>query len=178
MATFRRLLGFLRPYRRPLGFSLLLAWMAMGMTVVIPLLTGAAVNAIKDEQRDDILPLVLALLGAGILRLLLTVGRRLIAGKVSLAVEFDLRQRFYEHLQKLELGFFDSQQTGQLMSRATVDLQSIRFFLGYGLIFLTQNALTLALAAAVMFAIRPTLAALALLPVPVVVLTASRFNRL
>ena len=59
--------------------------------------------------------------------------RRLVAGKVSLAVEFDLRQLFYAHLQRLELGFFDSQQTGQLMSRATVDLQSIRFFLGYGL---------------------------------------------
>ncbi len=103
--------------------------------------------------------------------------RRLIAGKVSVAVEFDLRERFYRHLQVLELGFFDSQQTGQLMSRATVDLQSIRFFLGYGLIFLTQNALTLVLASAVMFAIKPGLAALALLPVPFVVLSAMRFNR-
>jgi len=44
----------------------------------------------------------------------------------------DLRERFYQHLQAQELGFFDGQQTGQLMSRATVDLQSIRFFLGYG----------------------------------------------
>ena len=66
------------------------------------------------------------------------------------------------HLQTLELGFFDSQQTGQLMSRATVDLQSIRFFLGYGLIFITQSALTIVLAAAVMFAINPVLALLAL----------------
>ena len=64
------------------------------------------------------------------------------------------------------------------MSRATVDLQSIRFFLGYGLIFLTQNALTILLAGAVMFVIKPWLAALALLPVPFVVLTAARFNRL
>ena len=81
--------------------------------------------------------------------------RRLIAGRVSLAVEFDLRQGIYGHLQALELGFFDGQQTGQLMSRATVDLQSIRFFLGYGLIFLTQNALTIVLASVVMFAINP-----------------------
>jgi ATP-binding cassette subfamily B protein len=177
MATFRRLLGFLRPYRRPLTFSLLLAWMAMGMTVLIPLLSGAAVNAIKDEQRDDILPLVLALLGAGILRLLLTVGRRLIAGKVSLAVEFDLRQVFYEHLQKLELGFFDTQQTGQLMSRATVDLQSIRFFLGYGLIWVSQSALTILFAAAAMFILDPVLALLALAPVPFLVATATRYSR-
>jgi ABC-type multidrug transport system fused ATPase/permease subunit len=177
MATFRRLLGFLRPYRRPLTFSLALAWLAMGMTVLIPLLSGAAVNAIEDHRRDDILPLALALLGAGILRLLLTVGRRLIAGKVSLGVEFDLRQAFYNHLQKLELGFFDTQQTGQLMSRATVDLQSIRFFLGYGLIWVSQSALTILFAAAAMFIIDPLLAVLALAPVPFLIVTATRYSR-
>jgi ABC-type multidrug transport system fused ATPase/permease subunit len=175
--TFRRLLGFLRPYRRPLIGSLLLAWMAMGMTVLIPLLTGSAVNAIQSEHRDDILPLVLALLAAGLLRLGLTVGRRLIAGKVSLAVEFDLRQVFYEHLQKLELAFFDSQQTGQLMSRATVDLQSIRFFLGYGLIWVSQSALTIFFAAVAMFVLDPLLAAIALAPVPFLVATATRYSR-
>ena len=102
----------------------------------------------------------------------------MVAGKVSLAVEFDLRQRVYGHLQSLELGFFDSQQTGQLMSRATVDLQSIRFFLGYGLIFLTQSFLTIALASVAMFVIKPWLAALALLPVPFVVVAARRYSRL
>jgi ATP-binding cassette subfamily B protein len=177
MPTFRRLLGFLRPYRRQLIGSLLLAWMAMCMTVLIPLLTGAAVNAIKAEHRSDILPLVLALLTAGILRLGLTVGRRVIAGKVSLAVEFDLRQVFYEHLQKLELGFFDTQQTGQLMSRATVDLQSIRFFLGYGLIWVSQSALTILFAAVAMFILDPVLALLALAPVPFLVATATRYSR-
>jgi ATP-binding cassette subfamily B protein len=177
MRTFRRLLGFLRPYRRPLIGSLLLAWLAMGMTVLIPLLIGQSVDAIKDEHRDDILPLALALLGAGVLRLGLTVGRRLIAGKVSLAVEFDLRQRFYEHLQRLELAFFDSQQTGQLMSRATVDLQSIRFFLGYGLIWISQSALTILFAATVMFVLDPLLALLALAPVPVLVATATLYSR-
>jgi len=177
VATFRRLLGFLRPYRRQLTWSLVLAWMAMGMTVLIPLLIGASVNAIQEERRSDILPLVLALLGAGLLRLGLTVGRRLIAGKVSLAVEFDLRQVFYEHLQELELGFFDRQQTGQLMSRATVDLQSIRFFLGYGLIWVSQSALTILFAAALMIVINPLLALLALAPVPFLVVTATRYSR-
>ena len=178
MPTFKRLLGFLRPYRRAVLGSLVFAWAAMGMTVLIPWLVGNTVDAINARERPDILPLVLAIVGAGILRLGLTVIRRLIAGKVSVAVEFDLRERVYRHLQALELGFFDSQQTGQLMSRATVDLQSIRFFLGYGLIFLTQNALTILLASAVMIALKPWLAALALLPVPFVVLAAARFNRL
>jgi ABC-type multidrug transport system fused ATPase/permease subunit len=178
MPTFRRLLGFLRPYRRTLAWSLAFAWAAMVMTVGIPLLIGGAVDAINEGDRDLLLPLALALVGAGVLRLVLTVARRLIAGRVSLAVEFDLRQGVYRHLQELELGFFDGQQTGQLMSRATVDLQSIRFFLGYGLIFLTQNALTITLASIVMFALNPPLAALALAPVPFVVFAAARYSRL
>ena len=73
----------------------------------------------------------------------LTYLRRMIAGRVSLGIEFDLRELLYGHLQRLELGFFDRQQTGQLMSRATVDLQAVRFFLGYGLVFILQSALTL-----------------------------------
>jgi ABC-type multidrug transport system fused ATPase/permease subunit len=177
MRTYRRLLGFLRPYRRQLWGSLVFAWAAMGMTVLIPWLVGRAVNAIQSHDKPDLLPLALAIVGAAVLRLGLTVVRRVVAGKVSLAVEFDLRQRFYAHLQRLELGFFDSQQTGQLMSRATVDLQSIRFFLGYGLIMITQNLLTITLACAVMIAINPLLALVALAPAPFVVYTASRYNR-
>ncbi len=169
-------MGFLRPYRAQLWGSLVFAWLAMGMTVLIPLLLGDAINAIEDGEKAELLPLALAIVGAGILRLGLTVVRRLVAGKVSLDVEFDLRQAFYEHLQRLDLGFFDSQQTGQLMSRATVDLQSIRFFLGYGLVFITQSMLTIVLAAVVMFALNPLLALLALLPAPFVILAASRYN--
>jgi ABC-type multidrug transport system fused ATPase/permease subunit len=177
MRTFRRLLGFLRPYRRQLWGSLVFAWLAMGMTVLIPLLVGHAVNAIEDHDKPDLLPLGLAIVGASILRLGMTVVRRLVAGKVSLGVEFDLRQVFYAHLQRLELGFFDGQQTGQLMSRATVDLSAIRFFLGYGLIFITQNLLTIVLASAVMIAINPLLAVIALIPAPFIVYAASRYNR-
>ena len=92
-------------------------------------------------------------------------------------MEFDLRQKLYAHLQRLELGFFDNQQTGQLMSRATVDLQAIRFFLGYGLIFFSQSLLTVLLAGVVMFAMNPLLAAIALAPTPFVILTAVRFTK-
>jgi ATP-binding cassette subfamily B protein len=171
-------MGYLRPYRLQLWGSLVFAWAAMGMTVLIPWLIGEAVNAIKDGNKPDLLPLALAIVGAGLLRLGLTVVRRVVAGKVSLAVEFDLRQRFYAHLQRLDLGFFDSQQTGQLMSRATVDLQSIRFFLGYGLIFITQNLLTITLAAVVMIAINPVLALVALIPAPFVIVTATKYSQI
>lgn len=177
MPTFRRLLGFLRPHRRELWGSLIFAWAAMGMTVLIPWLIGEAVNAIENGNKPGLLPVVLAILGAAILRLGLTMVRRVVAGKVSLAVEFDLRQQIYGHLMRLELGFFDTQQTGQLMSRATVDLGAIRFFLGYGLIFFSQSLLTVLLAGTVMFFINPWLTVIALLPAPLVVLTAVRYSR-
>lgn len=176
MRTFRRLLGFLRPYRRGVVLSLALAAGAMGMTVAIPALTGRAIDQIAHGDKSDLRLLALAVLLAGVLRLTLTALRRLVAGRVSLGVERDLREGMFEHFQALELAFFDRQQTGQLMSRATVDLQSVRFFLGYGLVFMVQSTLTILLSAVAMFAVAPSLAAVSLAPVPFVVLIAMRYG--
>ena len=117
------------------------------------------------------------MVAAGVLRLAFSVMRRLVAGQVSLGVEYDLRNRMYQHLHSLELSFFDSQQTGQLMSRATVDLQSVRFFLGYGLIFILQAALTIVIAAAVMIVLDPWLALVSLAPMPFVIWVSFRYGR-
>jgi ABC-type multidrug transport system fused ATPase/permease subunit len=173
---FMRLLGFLRPYRRGVLLSFVLAAFAMGVSVLIPYLVGRTVDEIRDHS-TNLWPLALAVAGAGVLRLAFSVARRLVAGRVSLGVEYDLRNRMYEHLQSLELAFFDQQQTGQLMSRATVDLQSVRFFLGYGLVFLLQSAITIVIAAAVMVALEPDLALVALAPTPFVVWIAYRYGR-
>jgi ATP-binding cassette subfamily B protein len=177
MQTFTRLLGFLRPHRRGVIVSFLFAATAMASGVAIPWLTGQAIGAITDGERSKLILFALLVAAAGLARLGLSVGRRLVAGRVSLAVEYDLRARLYGHLQELELGFFDRQQTGQLMSRVTVDLQAVRFFLGYGLIFIGQSFFTLALAAVAMFIIQPVLALIALTPVPFVVLVAFRYGR-
>ena len=177
MRTFTRLLGFLRPYRSGVIVSFVLAAAAMVFTVAIPTLTGRAIDRVDAGDRAELELLAGVIVAAGVLRLALTVARRLVAGKVSLAIEVDLRERLYRHLQSLELGFFDRQQTGQLMSRATVDLQSVRFFLGYGLIFIAQSALTILFAAAAMLYLQPGLAVVALAPVPFVVMVAARFGR-
>ncbi len=177
MRTFRRLLGFLRPYRRSVAVSAVLSGLAMVMTVAIPGLTGVAIDEVRDGDRSELLLIAGLIAGAGLLRLALTVARRLVAGRVSLGVEVDLREGLYGHLQSLELGFFDRQQTGQLMSRATVDLQSVRFFLGYGLVFMLQSALTILFAGAAMLYTDPGLAAIALAPVPFVVMIAFRYGR-
>ena len=176
MTTFWRLLGFLRPYRRGVALSLLLAAAAMGTGVAIPFLVGRAVDAVRRGE-PDLWPVAAVIVGAGVGRLVFSVVRRLVAGRVSLGVEYDLRNRMYSHLQSLELGFFDAQQTGQLMSRATVDLQAVRFFLGYGLVFILQSLVTILVAAAVMIVVDPFLAALTLAPVPLIVCVAARYGR-
>jgi ABC-type multidrug transport system fused ATPase/permease subunit len=158
-------------------WSLVLAGFAMGATVLIPFLTGLGIDAVTRHNRSDVRLYAGLIVAAALARVVLSVGRRLIAGRVSLGVELDLRNLLYAHLQALELGFFARQQTGQLMSRATVDLQSVRFFLGYGLVFIAQSGLTIVLAAIAMFLLQPGLAALALAPVPLVVWVAARYGR-
>ncbi len=176
MPVFRRLLGFLRPYKRGAIWSFVLAFGALIGTVLIPYLTGVAINSVRAHDKHRLLLLAGAILAAGLARLVFSVLRRLIAGQVSLGVEVDLRNALYGQLQRLELSFFDRQQTGQLMSRATVDLQSVRFFLGYGLIFIAQSLVTILLAAVAMFVLQPGLAAISLAPVPFVVLIANRYG--
>ncbi|MCW3063658.1 MAG: transporter related protein [Solirubrobacterales bacterium] len=150
----------------------------MVATVAIPYLTGRAIDSVKaGHAKHELIALAIAIVVAGLLRLGLSVSRRLVAGRVSLGVEYDLRNVLYAHLQRLELGFFDHQQTGQLMSRSTVDLQAVRFFLGYGLIFIGQSILTIGLAAVAMIAVQPGLALLALSPVSLVALIAWRYGR-
>ncbi len=176
MHTFWRLLGFLRPYRRAVLVSFALAAVAIGTGILIPALVGRTVNEISGDG-DQLWPLALAVVAAGVLRLVFSVARRIVAGQVSLGVEYDLRNRMYAHLHSLELSFFDSQQTGQLMSRATVDLQAVRFFLGYGLIFILQSALTILIAAGVMVVLDPWLALVSLAPMPFVIWISFRYGR-
>ena len=178
VGTFGRLLGFLRPYRRGVIVSATLAALAMLATVAIPDLSGLAVTAIGAHKRHELVNYGILVAAAGLIRLGLSVGRRLVAGRVSLGVEYDLRNRLFAQLQSLELAFFDHQQTGQLMSRVTVDLQAVRFFLGYGLVFVLQSTLTITLAAIAMFVIQPELAAISLIAVPFVVYSTYRYSRL
>ncbi len=103
-------------------------------------------------------------------------GRRLISGKQALDVEMDLRQGLYSHFVRLSFGFYDRNQTGQLMSRATVDLQGVRFFLGYGLIFFFQNALTVVSVSVVLFFLKWQLALVVLAVMPFLIVIAYRYS--
>ena len=91
MATFWRLLGFLRPYRAGLAWSFVLAAGAMGSTVLIPFLVGKAINSIPGHHRHALTLWAIAIVAAGLGRLGLSVARRLVAGRLSLGVEVDQR---------------------------------------------------------------------------------------
>src|SRR6266545_4266066 len=175
--TFLRLLGFLRPYRSSLVVSCVLAVTSQLAAIAITFLIRAVVNGpVADRDRNGLWLLVAAVVLVGATKALMMVGRRLIAGRQALGVEFDMRSALYVHLLRLSFGFYDRHQTGQLMSRATVDLQTVRFFLGYGLIFFFQNVLTLIGAMAVMFVVNWKLTLVALWIAPLRIGLAYRYS--
>jgi ABC-type multidrug transport system fused ATPase/permease subunit len=177
--TFARLLGFLRPYKVSLIVSIVLAVASQGAAIALIWLTGTVIDkALATHDRQMLWILVGAVLAIGFARAVLMAGRRLISGRQALAVEMDMRQALYAHLIRLSFGFYDRHQTGQLMSRATVDLQGVRFFLGYGLIFFFQNVITVASVTVVLFFFEWKLALIPLAIVPVLVVLAYRYSHL
>src|SRR6266498_3868216 len=168
--TFARLLGFLRPYKVSLVISIVLAVASQGAQIALVWVTKNVIdNAIAPHDAGRLWVYVWAIVGLGVARAVLMAARRLISGRQALAVEMDLRQGLYAHLVRLSFGFYDRHQTGQLMSRATVDLQGVRFFLGYGLIFFFQNILTVVSVTVVLFFFEWRLALISLAITPLLV---------
>ena len=174
--TFVRLLGFLRPYRGSMAVSIVLAVGSQVASLLAIVLTGSIAAALVHHERHRLPWLVGAVLGLGVLRALMMAGRRLIAGNQALGVELDMRTAVYAKLVRLSFGFYDRHQTGQLMSRATVDLQGVRFFLGYGLVFFFQSLFTVVGVAAVVFFIEWRLALISLAIAPALVAIAYRYS--
>jgi ATP-binding cassette, subfamily B, bacterial len=178
-ATFVRLLGFLRPYRLSLVVSIVLAVGSQAAQIALIWVTGRVVDhAIRPRDSHELWIFVWTVVGLGAVKALLMTGRRLISGKQALGVELDMRNGLYARLVRLSFGFYDRHQTGQLMSRATVDLQGVRFFLGYGLIFFFQNILTVVSVTAVLFFVEWRLALIALAVIPLLVALAYRYSHI
>jgi ATP-binding cassette subfamily B protein len=176
--TFWRLAGFLRPYKWSLVLSVVLAAGSQAAALAIPWLTGLVIDHALPHRDGRLLALLVGLVAlAGVLKAAMLLGRRFIAGRQALGVEFDMRNALYAHLLRLSWGFYDRNQTGQLMSRATNDLQQVRFFLGYGLVFFGQHNLTSVATTAIVFAIDWQLALIALAITPVLVVVAYAYSR-
>jgi ABC-type multidrug transport system fused ATPase/permease subunit len=178
LRTFARLVGFLRPYKLSVIVSVVLAVASQAAAVTMAFLTGDALeSAVRGDDGSRLWTLALLVFAVGLARALFMLGRRLISGRQALAVEYDLRDALYAKLLRLSFGFYDRHQTGQLMSRATVDLQAVRFFLGYGLIFFFQHILTIVGVTVVLFVVNWRLALGATAITPALVALAYRYSR-
>jgi ABC-type multidrug transport system fused ATPase/permease subunit len=173
-----RLLRFLGPYRGKVAITAASAAGLMACSITLPYLTGRVIDdVLEGGDRDMLARLVVAVLGIVLVRAVLAVVRRVVSGQVSLAVEFDLRGILFAHLQRMSLSYFDRMPVGQLMSRATSDLQTVRFFLGYGLIFIFMQAFTLVIVTGLMLWLNWSLALVALLVGPALLVVAWRYSR-
>ena len=177
LGTLRRIVGLLRPYWRRVVVAFVLGAAMMAITTVIPLI----IRTIIDEGLTQRVPGVLGR-EVGLLVLLALVRwvagglRRNISGRVGTDVEYDLRNRLARHLLALEPAYHDRAQTGQLLSRATSDIRSLRYFVSWGLVFLVLNLLTFAIAAVQMWTLSPRLSLVVLALGPPLVYATVRYN--
>jgi ATP-binding cassette subfamily B protein len=138
-----RLRGYLKPFRVQMVVMLAAALGAVTAEICIPLLIKSVVDgAIAHGARRLLIPLALAAIGLGTAEALLSLIRRWIQADAVASMEKTIRDDMYAHLQRLQASFHDNWQSGQLLSRATTDLSSIRRFAGFGLIFMVTNVMT------------------------------------
>ena len=138
-----RLRGYLKPFRTQMIVMLAAALGAVAAEIAVPLLTKSVVDgAIAHGDKRLLIPLALAAIGLGAAVGLLNMTRRWIQSRAVADIEKAIRDDLYAHLQRLQVSFHDNWQSGQLLSRATTDLSSIRRFAGFGLIFLVTNVMT------------------------------------
>jgi ATP-binding cassette subfamily B protein len=138
-----RLRGYLKPFRIQMIVMLAAALGAVAAAIAIPLLTKAVIDgAIAHGYKGLLIPLGLAAAGLGAAEGLLNMLRRWIQASSVAEIEKSIRDDLYAHLQRLPISFHDEWQSGQLLSRATTDLSTIRRFAGFGLIFMVTNTIT------------------------------------
>jgi ATP-binding cassette subfamily B protein len=103
--------------------------------------------------------------------------RRIIIG-ASRGIEYDIRNAVYAHLQRLPLAYFQASRTGDLMSRATNDLNAVRMMVGPAVMYTASTVLTFVVALGLMAALNPRLTLVALLPLPFITISTRYFGRM
>ena len=186
-AALWRVREYVRPYYGQLIFMIATALAASGTEIVIPLLTKAAIDgpiatatrsgAAAATSRGLLVPIGIAAIALGAAEVAFSMIRRWVQASAVAGLERSMRDDIYAHLQKLEPGFHDAWQSGQLLSRATTDLSSIRRFAGFGVIFVITSAASFGVITVLLIRLNLLLGLLtALLFLPVTVLCL-RFER-
>ncbi|HJQ01228.1 MAG TPA: ABC transporter ATP-binding protein [Jatrophihabitans sp.] len=153
-----RLWPWLRPYRGYLIFMLVVATTAMVVQSLLPLITAALIDGpIARHDSWGMLPLIGLALLFGVLEAVLFGIRRRTVTISALAIETDLRRDFYQHLQRLPVSFHDRWPSGQLLSRVTSDLSTLRRFVAFMAIFFVANLTMIAVVLLLMIHLHPLL---------------------
>ncbi|HEU5270216.1 MAG TPA: ABC transporter ATP-binding protein [Jatrophihabitans sp.] len=158
MKDLLRLWPWLRPYRRYLIFMLVVATTAMVVQSLLPLITAALIDGpIARHDTWGMLPLIGLALLFGVLEAVLFGVRRRTVTVSALAIETDLRRDFYQHLQRLPVSFHDRWPSGQLLSRVTSDLSTLRRFVAFMSIFFVANLTMIGVVLLLMVHLQPLL---------------------
>src|SRR5262252_6132744 len=135
-----RLREYLRPYYFRLFLLITAAVAAVSAEIMIPLLTKSVIDSVVVRGlRSELVPLGIAAIALGACQAGLNFFRRWSLSSAVAGMEKTIRDDLYHHLQRLEPAFHDSWQSGQLLSRATTDLSTIRRFAGFGVVFFITN---------------------------------------
>jgi ABC-type multidrug transport system fused ATPase/permease subunit len=178
MKTFWRILKLLGDYKWLTFVGFTLAFAQMGLGLLVPRIIQLTINnALIGGETGLLVTYGLALLGIALVRFVVSVGRRLASGKSSLGIEYDLRNRMWSHLLKQSFSYFDRWPTGQLMSRAMSDVQNVRMFLGYGLVFFATNIVMMVAVAIILLLLDWRLGLMSLAFLPFLLLVTVRFSR-
>lgn len=172
------LFAYMRKYRRHLVLGTFYVLVSVSFGVVVPRYVG---HAIDDLQKAGVtyaslFRSVATIIGASIISgAFLFVQRRALIN-MSRYIEFDLRQDFYGHLQRLPLEFFQNHRTGDLMARATNDLGAVRQIVGPAIMYSEQTVFRVLIIVPLMFMISVKLTLILLLTMPLVSLTVKYFG--
>jgi len=177
MSPYRRLLGYVLRYRRDFLQGLACVIVTRGVAVTGPWVLGYAIDDLKTGvTRAKLVEYGAVLLSIGIVSgVFLFLQRRILTG-TSRQIEYDRRNEFFAHLQTLPLDFFQTRRTGDLMSRATNDLNAVRMMIGPAIMYSTSTLLTLVVALTLMISIDARLTLLALIPLPFVSISVKYFG--
>jgi ATP-binding cassette subfamily B protein len=169
MTAGQRLLGYLGRYRRDLALGAACVVGAAVFSLAKPLIVGTAVDVLRgDLSRSSIIRFSLLYVGAAMVQGVFLYLHRWIVIGASRKIEYDMRGEFYDHLQSLPATFYQENKTGDLMSRATNDLSSVRMLVGPAVMHAFSSLLVVAGAFVMMSRIDLQLALISLLAVPAV----------
>jgi ATP-binding cassette subfamily B multidrug efflux pump len=172
-----RIFRYVRPYWRRVIILYVALFAALGIQLYVPLVLASAIDdGIVARDSAYLVRAALLIVGLTILQGGFTFVRAYVAQALSEQVAFDMRNELYVHLQNLPFAFYDRAQTGQLMSRATEDINNIR-----SMLVMSMRALVLAIGtfitvAVILFRTDVTLASLALAPLPFLIWYSVRFG--